>query len=91
MATTTEHVPTKTRRPIGHRVEPDGPEPDTTVRTFLYREDAAEVAKTLDGWVTRVQYIGAWMRWTVFAKRKSWGYRKAEVMLQRDGSLSGAS
>lgn len=62
----------KTRRPSGHREEPDGPEPETTVRTFLYREDAQEVADKLGGWSTHVQYLGSCMRWVIEAKRKSW-------------------
>lgn len=40
----------KTRRPIGHSQEPDEPEPDASVRTFLFHEDAAAAAKALVGW-----------------------------------------
>jgi hypothetical protein len=77
----------KTRRPIGHKVEPDGPEPETGVRTFLYREDAAEAAKGLVGWDARVQYLGVWMRWVVVARRKSWSSAR-EVFLHKDGTLT---
>ena len=78
----------KTRRPIGHRDEPDGPEPETPLRTFLYREDAAAVAATLEGWITRIQFMGYLDRWTVAAARKSWGYSKSEVYLNKDGTLT---
>lgn len=78
----------KTRRPIGHKVEPDGPEPETSVRTFLFREDAALAAKALTGWEIRVQYLGVWMRWVVMARRKSWSSGR-EVFLHKDGSLAG--
>lgn len=79
----------RTRRPMGHKVEPDGPDPVTPVRTWLFREDAQVAADELkqQGWIARVQYIGAWMRWTVWAKRKSWGYTKAERILHADGTL----
>ncbi len=79
---------TKQRRPIGHKVEPDGPEPDTTVAAFLYREDAAEAAARIVGYVTHVQYLGVWMRWTVVARRKTWNSAR-EVFLQKDGTLAG--
>lgn len=78
----------KQRRPAGHRDEPDGPEPETSIRTFLYREDALADAKDLVGWETRIQYLGAWMRWTVVARRKSWTSGR-EMYLQKDGTLAG--
>jgi len=79
----------RTRRPIGHKVEPDGPDPITPVRTWLFREDAQVAAKELEqaGWITHVQYEGCWMRWTVEAKRKSWGHTKAHRILHKDGTL----
>ena len=77
----------RTRRPIGHKVEPDGPEPETTVATFLYREDARAAELTITGYITWIQYLGAWMRWTVVARRKSWTSGR-EVYLRRDGTLA---
>lgn len=77
----------RTRRPIGHKVEPDGPEPVTHVATFLYREDAQLAADAIDGYDVRVQYSGVWMRWTVVARRKSWSSGR-EVYLTRAGFLA---
>lgn len=80
----------RTRRPIGHRDEPDGPEPETSFATFLFREDAAEAAKKIDpSWQTRIQFMGYLDRWTVAARRKSWSSGR-EVFLKRDGDLSPA-
>jgi hypothetical protein len=73
---------TWTRRPIGHKVGPDGPEPVTSVRTFLYREDAAAAADAIDGYQVHVQYVGAWMRWTVEARRKSWSSARYIYLLR---------
>lgn len=78
----------KTRRPIGHRNEPDGPEPTTDLQTFLYREEAQEAARLIDpSWQTRIQFLGVWDRWTVVARRKSWSSGR-EVFLFKDGTLS---
>jgi len=86
--TTTLNAPGRTRRPIGHKVEPDGPEPETNARTWLFREDAQAAADELErrGWRADVQYVGAWMRWTVEANRKSWPIGRFVVLL-KDGSL----
>ena len=77
---------TKTRRPMGCRNDPDGPEPETDFRTFLYKEDAAEVAKTLIGWQTHVQFSAYHDRWLVECQRKSWGYCNP-ALLHKDGSI----
>jgi hypothetical protein len=59
------------------------------IRTFTYREEAHAAAATElpGGWVLRTQYLGYLDRWAIFGKRKSWGYRKAEVVWRTDGSL----
>jgi len=85
---------TKTRRPIGHKIEPDGPDPETPIATFLYREDAVEFAlaamdKDRDrgdrhGYSRRVLYSGAWMRWSILARRRSWTYDR---WMNADGTL----
>lgn len=82
----------KTRRPIGHRDEPDGPDPETPVATFLYREDAVDFVNarfTGDktdryGYLWSFQYVGAWMRWAALASRRSWTYRR---WVNADGTL----
>lgn len=61
----------RTRRPIGHR------------------EDAqrAYIAPHVGTWELNVQYIGAWMRWIVTARRRSWGYNGREYFVLRSGLI----
>jgi hypothetical protein len=81
-----------TRRPIGHKPEPDGPDPETPIATFLYREDARAAIDRMFppdkgdryGYRWDIQYVGAWMRWAVLASRKSWTYRR---WVNKDGTL----
>lgn len=67
------------RRPPTTR--PDTPEEEVLhlaeamhlgAQSFLYREEAEAAAKLLTGWVAYAQYTGAWDRWIVQARRKSW-------------------
>lgn len=79
----------KTRRPIGMRTDIPGVDPRTDgmghVAFFEYREDAVEAAREWvepQGWQTRPQYVGRYDLWMLFAKRKSWGYRLNEIMVE---------
>lgn len=52
---------------------------------FEYREDAVAAAREWvepQGWIVRVQYVGRYDLWMLMAKRKSWGYRKAEILVE---------
>ena len=50
-------------------------------------QEAQAAADALVGWVTHVQYSGAWDRWIVEAKRKSWGYGNPAI-LRLDGTVT---
>jgi hypothetical protein len=52
------------------------------VRTFAYREQAAQAAHALHGWVTGIQYIGGWDLWVVEARRDG-----VSKMLRLDGTV----
>ena len=76
----------KTRRPVGHRNDPEVADPDTRAMTFLYSEDAWAVAHALDGWERHVQFMGVWDRWIVELNRKSWPSGRYVVLL-KDGTV----
>ena len=52
---------------------------------FEYREDAVQAGREWvepQGWIVRPQYVGRYDLWMLFAKRKSWGYRLAEIPVE---------
>lgn len=85
----------KTRRPPGMRTDipvydpRQDPHPDGgtmgRVAFFEYREDAVEAGRQWvepQGWIVRPQYVGRYDLWMLTAKRKSWGYRLAEILVE---------
>jgi hypothetical protein len=95
MTTTMTTTIRKTRRPIGMRTDipahdprqdrhPDGGTMDRCA-FFEHREDALEAAREWvepQGWIVHAQYVGRYDLWVLEAKRKSWGYRFAPIMVE---------
>jgi len=62
---------------------PDGKGTMARVAFFEYREDAVAAAREwCIGWDTHPQYVGRYDLWTLEAKRKSWGYRYASILVE---------